>query len=173
MWQGCSHSAVHPEAAHMLVQSASRRTLKAAAAEKGRQLTRASRLRRMSATSSEAAASRPNTSHTARTSASAGLPSSSCAQQAQQGQSSHRYTARMQSKHALSVMTPSTGDSSSSLSLQLAEPPARGWCSWRLVFLISRCVCPTLPCRGGKGACSCGTGEPQRRGAPGTGGTRV
>lgn len=54
------------------------RTRKAAAEEKGRQPTSASKLRRMSAVSSAAEASSANTSHTLRTSASAGLPSCSC-----------------------------------------------------------------------------------------------
>jgi len=54
------------------------RTRKAAAEEKGRQPTSASKLRRMSAVSSAAEASNANTSHTLRTSASAGLPSCSC-----------------------------------------------------------------------------------------------
>jgi len=58
-----------------------RRTLNAAAGANSRVSTRRSRLRRSTAVSAATPASRPSTSHTARTKASAGVPSSSCAAQ--------------------------------------------------------------------------------------------
>ena len=56
----------------------SERTLKAASAANSRVPLRRSKLRRKTATSSSRPLSKPSTSHTALTKASAGVPSSSC-----------------------------------------------------------------------------------------------
>ena len=79
----------HPETQGSAGSAAARaRTLKAASGENSRVCVRRSRLERSDATSSSTAASRPSTQHTARTNASAGVPSSSCGPQQAAGRTS-------------------------------------------------------------------------------------